>query len=120
MSSIAIIEHDDLMRALLEEYLGDAGYRVYSTRVPKAPDGEQPDLVIVDIYMPRSTGVETLENVRIMHPGTPLVAISGQFCSGLVRCGATAHRLGVQRIIAKPFDRDELLEAVRAVIGAPV
>ena len=124
MSGIVIIEDDELMDALLKEYLSEAGYRVCpcasSQSITEAASAEaHPDLVILDVYMPRSRGIERLHAVRAAHPDTPLIAISGQFCSGLARCGTTAHALGVERVISKPFDRDELLDAVRAVIGPP-
>jgi DNA-binding response OmpR family regulator len=119
MSGIVIIEDDALIDALLKEYLSEAGYRISTGGLPGTAAGATPDLVIIDVYMPRSTGIEKLKAVRAAHPGTPLIAISGQFCASLARCRATADALGVQRIIAKPFSRDELLEAVRAVIGSP-
>jgi DNA-binding NarL/FixJ family response regulator len=103
---------------LLKEYLSEAGYHIGACSSPD-PVETKPDLVIIDVYMPRSTGIEKLQAIRAAHPGTPFIAISGQFCTGLARCRATADALGVQRIISKPFSRDELLEAVRAVIGAP-
>jgi DNA-binding response OmpR family regulator len=118
MSGIVIIEDDELMDALLKEYLSEAGYRVRPCALSE-PNDAAPDLVILDVFMPRSMGVERLRAVRAAHPGTPLIAISGQFCSGLARCGTTAHALGVERVIAKPFNRDELLDAVCAVIGPP-
>jgi hypothetical protein len=54
-----------------------------------------------------------------MHPGTPLIAISGQFLSGLSASGPIAQALGVQQVIAKPLTRIDLLGAVRAIIGVP-
>jgi DNA-binding response OmpR family regulator len=119
MSGIVIIEDDELIHALLKEYLSEAGYRICSAGSPDTVAGAKPDVVIIDVFMPRSTGIEKLQAVRAAHPGTPLIAISGQFCSGLASCRATADALGVKRIIAKPFSRDELLEAVRDVIGSP-
>jgi DNA-binding response OmpR family regulator len=119
MSGIVIIEDDELIHALLREYLSEAGYVTFSAGSPDTADGAKPDAVIIDVYMPRSTGMEKLQAIRAAHPGTPLIAISGQFCSGLASCRATADALGVKRIIAKPFSRDELLEAVRDVIRSP-
>jgi CheY-like chemotaxis protein len=50
----------------------------------------------------------------------PIIAVSAQFRSG-VRCqGPAARELGVERIVAKPFDREVLLGAVRSVIGPPI
>ena len=116
MPGIVIIEGDELMNALLGETLTEAGYFVRRGSVPQARM-ESPDLLIVDVYMPRSGGAEMLHDARLAHPRTPIIAISGQFCS---RSTACADALGVRRVIPKPFSRDELLDAVRAVIGPPV
>jgi DNA-binding response OmpR family regulator len=115
MPEIVIIEADELMSALLNDCLTEAGYRVRAGDL--APGGAgTPDLLIVEVYMPRSTGPEMLRKVRAVHPDAPIIAISGQFCSQSAAC---AEALGVRRVIPKPFRRDELLEAVRAVIGPP-
>jgi hypothetical protein len=50
---------------------------------------------------------------------TPLIAISGEFRSGLCATGTTAQMPGVEQVLAKPLTRGELLDAVRAIIGAP-
>jgi DNA-binding response OmpR family regulator len=115
MPCILIIEGDELMNALLGETLTEAGYLVRTGALTTAAV-EAPDLLIVDVYMPRSAGVEALSDARAVHPETPIIAISGQFCS---RSTACADALGVRRVIPKPFSRDELLDAVRAVIGPP-
>jgi FixJ family two-component response regulator len=75
--------------------------------------------VIVSVYMPKHAGAQLLRETHTAHPGTPLIAISGQFRSGLSANGATAQSLGVQQVIAKPLTRAALLEAVGAIIGAP-
>jgi DNA-binding response OmpR family regulator len=118
MSSIVIYEEDDLMRALLREWLSQAGYRVHEGG-PHGANGEvAEDLVIVSVYMPKHSGLQMRE-IRAAHPGTPLIAISGQFRSGLPAAGMAARTLGVQRVLAKPLDRCELLKSVRSVIGGP-
>jgi hypothetical protein len=48
-----------------------------------------------------------------------VIALSGQFRSGLSAAGATAQSLGVQQVLAKPLSGADLLESVRAMIGAP-
>ena len=75
------------------------------------------DLVVVDVYMPRDSGLEQLRRVRSAYPGAPIIATSGQFSRGLAQAGATAGALGVDALIAKPFDRETLLHAVRSLIG---
>jgi DNA-binding response OmpR family regulator len=119
MSGIAIYEEDQLMRSLIQEWLCSAGYRV---QVAAAPGTELPvraDLVIASISSPKQGGANLLREIRQAHPGTPLIALSGQFRGGLSTAGATAHCLGVSQLIAKPLTRDTLLGAVHAMIGRP-
>lgn len=106
------------MRALLTEWLGEAGYRVRGFAAPAAP-AEDADLVIVSVYMPKCAGMQRVRDVQATHPQAPVIAISTQFRSGLSTAGATAQRLGVDQVIAKPLARENLLEAVRDIIGPP-
>jgi CheY-like chemotaxis protein len=119
MSGIAIYEENDLMRALLREWLSEAGYRVRAGAPCGVQRGGTEDLVIASVYMPKHAGAQLVREVQAAHPGIPLIAISGQFRSGLSAVGTTAQMLGVQRVLAKPLTRGDLLEAVRAIIGAP-
>ena len=116
---IVIYEEDYLTRALLEQWLGEAGYRVRigSMRPTELPG--RADLVIVNVYMPKQAGPQCVRSIQAAHPNTPFIAISAQFRSGLAACGATAQTLGVDQVIAKPLVRTDLLDAVRAIIGAP-
>ncbi len=119
MSHIVIIEHDLLMRSLLVEWLTAGGYDVYGVVGGNAQTPPSVDLVIVDVYMPRCLGVERLRAARRAYPGVPIIAVSGQFCAGVDGAGSTARSLGVERVIAKPFSRETLLDAVRSLIGLP-
>ncbi len=119
MSAIVIYEEDDLMRALLHEWLSEAGYGVRAAAPQEAERTGAADLVIVSICMPKHAGTELVRRIQGAHPGTPLIALSAQFRSGLSAIGATADALGVQQVIAKPLTREDLLEAVSSIIGPP-
>jgi DNA-binding NtrC family response regulator len=116
---IVIYEEDYLTRDLLQEWLGEAGYRVRAGRPHNANLDRPADLVIVNVYMPKHAGARWVRDIHAVHPNTPIIAISGQFRSGLCAAGATAQTLGVQQVIAKPLIRSDLLDAVRGMIGAP-
>ena len=120
MSRIVIIEDDPLMRSLLAEWLTAEGYCVESVAGDNAQPSPSVDLVIVDVYMPRWLGVERLRSARRAYPGVPIIASSGQFRAGLDCAGPAAQALGVERVMAKPFSRETLLDAVRSVIGLRV
>jgi CheY-like chemotaxis protein len=117
MSDIVIIEDDDLMRGLLEEWVTEAGYAVRQrqTNESVASGGS---LVIVDLQSPRQTGAEIVRAAQAANPGAPIIAISTRFRPGLAGCCPTAQTLGVRRVIAKPLTRSELLDAIHDLVGA--
>jgi DNA-binding response OmpR family regulator len=119
MSGIAIYEEDQLMRALLQEWLCGAGYQVQVAALCATGYVGNVDLAIVSISSPKHTGPQLLREVQAAHPKTPLIALSGQFRGGLSSVGTTAQSLGVAQVIAKPLTRDALLGAVHAMIGPP-
>ena len=51
--------------------------------------------------------------------GVPIIAISGQFNPGVDATGGAAAALNVGRVIAKPFEREAMLHAVRSLIARP-
>jgi DNA-binding NtrC family response regulator len=113
---IVIYEEDHQTRTLVKEWLGEAGYRVrIGNRCDPGIDGPC-DLVIVSIFMPKQGGVDCVRGIQEAHPGTPLLATSGQFRAGLAGAGSTAHQLRVRQVIAKPLMRKELLDVVRGII----
>jgi CheY-like chemotaxis protein len=116
-SGIVIIEEDKLMRELLVEWLSAEGYSVRAAAPGDAQVPDKADLVIVDVYMPRHEGANRLRAVEAAYPATPLIAISGQFRSGLLGPCTAAAALGVRQVIAKPFTRRDLIAAVHGVIG---
>ena len=114
---IAIYERDGLMRDLLREWLTAAGYAVRDSR--PGCDPAFPELAIVSVETPRPEDAVLIHGLRRNYPGTPIIALSGWARSGLCSNGGAAHALGVERLLAKPLLRHELLMAVDAVIGPP-
>ncbi|HZP94205.1 MAG TPA: response regulator [Burkholderiales bacterium] len=120
--TILVVDDDDLLRRLLVEWLVMAGYEVR-----EAIDGQaavesllaQPaGLVITDMHMPGASGAGVLAMLQRHHPGTPAIAVSAHFGSGRGYSAENAIALGARRVLAKPFSRTDLLEAVREVLDA--
>lgn len=102
---IVIHEEDDLIRELIERWLGEAGYAL------RAAADESPSLVIANV--PRPHGAQPLlESLRATY-GAPILVLSARFRRGLGGSAEAARQLGVMKVLPKPFSREELLAAVR-------
>jgi len=117
MKLILIIDDDDLFRAMLRQMLESEGYYVVD-----APDGKvgiklyrakPTDLIITDILMPEKEGLQTIVELQQDFPEVKIIAISGGGCVGPDNYLKIAKMLGAQFTFEKPFQREELLEAVR-------
>lgn len=70
-------------------------------------------LVITDLNLPGAYGMEVIEASRKAHPDTPILATTGY--SG-PEFADQAREKGVDEVLMKPLDRDELLERVRTLV----
>jgi DNA-binding response OmpR family regulator len=103
------IELSDGLRAVLERQ----GHRVLQARDgqqgKQAIYGQRPDLVILDMMMPRMGGYPVLEHFRDKADAPPIIMITANEGS---RHKAYAEYLGVVDYIRKPFAMERLLESV--------
>jgi CheY-like chemotaxis protein len=122
MQRVLVIDDDEQVRALLYEILDRAGFAVIeaSNGVEglKLYRSQPVDLVITDLVMPEKEGVETIMELRSQFPNTRIIAISGGQRAGARDYLPIAARLGAHRTVAKPFSRQEILEAVRETLAA--
>jgi DNA-binding response OmpR family regulator len=112
---IVIVEPDDLIRELVERWLGEAGYGVVQSAKNHDKTMVIPQLVIADISDPGSAGA-TIEALQAAY-SAPILALSARFRRGLGGSSEAAHRLHVVKVLPKPFTREELLAAVREAVG---
>jgi CheY-like chemotaxis protein len=80
--------------------------------------GEMPDLILADVVMPEKNGYEVCEAIKA-NPATariPVVLLSGTF-EPFDR--DRADRLGCDAIVSKPFDSQQLLRQVEALLARP-
>ena len=120
MAKVEIIEDDDQMRALLATFLSQAGYRVVvandGERGVRVAGEDNPDVVLVDIFMPRMDGIEVINKLRELRPKIPIIAISGGVIGTSDKLLGMARKLGADEVLAKPFPLDALLESIARVV----
>lgn len=107
---VLVLEEDPLIRPLLERWLGEAGYQVAA---PGVAGEARPVLVIADVSDPQSAEA-LIQPLR--EYAAPIIVLSARFRRGLAGSAETARRLGVDKVLPKPFTRGELLSAVREAI----
>lgn len=117
-SSILIADDEEEIVKIVTECLRGEGF----TRVDTARDGQEAitqfnkvkhDLVIVDIMMPRVSGIEVLRHVKALSPQSQVIIITGNADKN---SAVTAVRLGAYDYIEKPFDLDSLARIVKRAV----
>jgi DNA-binding response OmpR family regulator len=81
------------------------------------------DLVIVDLFMPKMSGIEIIRRFRGLAPTLPMLAMSGfrfrePMDPGLDFLGM-AGKVGAAAVLSKPFTPSQLMIAVEAILKRP-
>ena len=114
---ILIVEDELHMRAALQKCLESEGYRIIS-----AVDGEnglrsalkeKPDLVLLDIMMPRLDGFSLCAELRKLANPVPVLMLTAL---GQIKDRVRGLDAGADDYLVKPFSTDELLARVRALL----
>jgi UDP-3-O-[3-hydroxymyristoyl] N-acetylglucosamine deacetylase len=120
LGPILIVDDEANIRQSLEGVLKDEGYAC-----ALAADGAnalalleslQPSLVLLDIWMPGMDGIETLRHMKELHPGIPVIMMSGH---ATISTAIKATQVGASDFIEKPLELDTVLGAVRRALGLP-
>jgi DNA-binding response OmpR family regulator len=114
--TVLICEDDTNLRTLVRLALGDA-YRYYEA--PDGPSGLQlarrihPDVIVLDLMLPGRSGLDVLAELRADDElaKTPVIVMSAWSHSD-----EAAVQAGADRFVPKPFDPDELRDAVLALL----
>ena len=117
MSRILIIEDETPMRTALADVLDGEGYRPLT-----AADGEsglrkaveeKPDLILLDIMMPKLDGYAVCTELRRLENPVPVLMLTAK---GQVEDRVTGLDAGADDYLVKPFSTEELLARVRALL----
>jgi two-component system phosphate regulon response regulator PhoB len=123
VKKILVVEDDPVNQMILLDFLGANGY--HTIGASSGPEGierfdvEAPDLLLVDVQLPRKNGFELLREIKGRPDGkaTPVLLMSAVYndrdqSSRTVQIGTLADGY-----LTKPFDLVQLLSEVRRLLG---
>jgi len=115
--NILLIEDEQALRMTLSDRLQGEGYVV-----DFSPDGEQGfekattlpfDLIILDIMLPRRSGLDVCRDIRLAGLGTPILLLTAR---GQTVDKVVGFKLGADDYVTKPFDTLELMARIEALL----
>ena len=115
---ILVADDEEPLRRLLHEQLVASGYLV-----DEAEDGEaaiaqlqkeQYQLVLLDINMPRKTGIDVLKYIREHKLPTRVIMVTGRLGFSV---GSESMLAGADEYITKPFDLDYLELSIKRLLA---
>jgi len=117
MPRILIIEDETPMRTALKDVVENEGYRAIT-----AADGasglkrameEKPDLILLDVMMPKLDGYEVCAELRRLANPVPILMLTAK---GQIEDRVSGLDAGADDYLVKPFSTEELLARVRALL----
>src|SRR5713226_9222222 len=116
-TSLLIIEDDENISTAIEEYFSRSGYTVNS-----APDGiagieaavkNRPDVVVLDLMLPKMDGLAVCKELRQKHPQMPILMLTAK--DDIVD-KVLGLEMGADDYITKPFSLRELEARIKSVL----
>jgi len=115
-TKILIVDDDEKLRKLLREYLEGYGFKVLmlsdGTFVIKTIQKEYPDLIILDIMLPKKDGLDVLKVIR-SESSIPVIMLTAK---GEEEDRIVGLELGADDYLPKPFNPREILARIKAVM----
>jgi DNA-binding NtrC family response regulator len=119
MARLLVIEDEPLVRQTIRMILALDGHSIIEAEngalgLAQLAQNEV-DLVLTDLVMPGMEGIETIKQIRLLHPHLKVVAISGTGAYNLYLNAAS--KLGANAVLQKPFLPAKLRETVARALS---
>ena len=115
MPRILLVEDDERVRLVLKDLLESEGYEIQEASNGKealrSHASSPPDLILTDLVMPDTEGIEMIIKIRKRDPNVKIVAMSGD-----EDYLDLAKKLGADRTLIKPFSNQVALDVVKATL----
>ncbi|MFP4010695.1 MAG: sigma-54-dependent transcriptional regulator [Spirochaetaceae bacterium] len=114
MSTILVVDDEAGIREVLSGILEDEGYEVRlaadGVEALATMESERPELVLLDVWLPRMGGMDVLARLKEDYPGVPVVIISGH---GNIDIAVKAVKAGAFDFLEKPLSLERVVTAVK-------
>lgn len=118
VSSLLIVEDDNDLRSLLKETLLDNGFAVHAVTDGVTAIAEikktRPDLVILDLGLPKMTGESVCTEIKSLYPDLPVIILTAKNTTSDVVKG---FNIGADDYVAKPFDMKILIARIKSQLN---
>jgi CheY-like chemotaxis protein len=119
---VLVVDDDEAARRAVARLLSEAGYSTMATSSLEAlrlSQETEPELVITDVPLPLSDGVETMMDLRRSGSAAKILAMSGSAGQAGVELAEALLRLGADDVLLKPFAPEVLLAKVDRLVTLP-
>jgi FixJ family two-component response regulator len=114
---VFVVDDDNMFRRSTERLIRVAGWNVQSfasaSDFLKNPRTEGPACLVLDVHMPRLSGMDLQQELTRMDMNIPIIFITGR---GDIPMSVRAMKAGATEFLAKPFRGPILIDAIRAAI----
>ena len=118
MKRILVVDDEKSIRITLRAFLSEEGYTVQvaedADQAKKILQDNAFDLVITDIILPRTSGVDLLKTVRELSPNTKVIMMTGE---PTAKTSHDSMRLAAFDYLVKPIGKDVILKVVRKALS---
>jgi len=114
---ILVVEDEEDMLLGLQHNLEFEGYRTILARTGREASQKvqklSPDLVVLDVMLPETSGFDVLRELRLTHPRLPVILLTSK---SLESDKLQGFQMGADDYVTKPFSIQELLARIQAVL----
>jgi two-component system NtrC family response regulator/two-component system nitrogen regulation response regulator GlnG len=119
MGRILIVDDDAGIQKAFQALLKTSGHEILSATSGEAGlevlEREDPDLVLLDVWLPGMNGIETFQNIKARRAKTPVIIMTG---SGTMNLAIEASKIGAYDFRLKPFDPGNMLELIEKALDS--
>ena len=118
MAKVLIIDDSPLLRMMLKDALVKEGNQVFEAgTIDEAFEiylQAKPDLVMKDLFMPNSNGIEVIRNFKKLNPQVKIIVCSTESQRALIY---DAIKAGARDFLIKPFNQEQVSQTIKRLMS---